>query len=381
MNNELLKRIIKTFEKQLTKVSIEARTYQDVNEYAVALGEILATAFNLHITEAPGEVIEEILNDRLKENHRLITEFGKVAQDTLNKKANIRLATQIPNVSQDRIDGLVSRLKGDNFEKNKWLLDSPVVNFNQAVVDDMIRKNAEFHFHSGMSPKIVRKEVGNCCKWCKSLAGTYSYPDVPKDVYRRHRNCRCTVEYIPKKGVRQDVHTKKVRYETKEEAKELPYKSVKTEWLKRYDKPKVTEIDYWEHNGIKYLVDGKHVVLDYSKKEKETAVWLAEKLGVHVEKVPRVNFPENISTPDFLINGLKFDLKELRGAGKNTVDNNTRKAKTQSENIIFDLTNTPLTKKEFFKQLTHVYNQGRRGLKFSIVKKGDTLVDILKNKK
>lgn len=202
-------RIIKTFEKQLAKVNIEAITYQDVNEYAVVLGEILATAFNLHITEAPGEVIEDILNDRLKENHRLITEFGKITQDILNKKANIGLATQIPKVSQDRIDGLVGRLKEDDFEKNKWLLDSPIVNFSQAVVDDMIRKNAEFHFHSGMSPKIVRKEVGNCCKWCKSLVGSYSYPDVPKDVYRRHRNCHCTVDYYPGNGKKQNAWSKK----------------------------------------------------------------------------------------------------------------------------------------------------------------------------
>jgi len=74
-------------------------------------------------------------------------------------------------------------------------------------------ENAEFHYKSGMSPKIIRKETGKCCKWCKNLVGTYRYPDVPKDVYRRHQNCRCTVEYIPKKGVRQDVHTKKIKYD------------------------------------------------------------------------------------------------------------------------------------------------------------------------
>ncbi len=112
-------------------------------------------------------------------------------------------------MNQSRIDGLVSRLSEGDFEKSKWLLGSPIVNFSQSVVDDMVRKNAEFHFHSGMSPKIVRKEVGNCCKWCKSLVGTYSYPDVPKDVYRRHRNCRCTVEYYPRKGKKQNVWNKK----------------------------------------------------------------------------------------------------------------------------------------------------------------------------
>ena len=208
MSNDLLGRITQTFEKRLKNVNIKAASYEDVNDYAVALGEILTTAFNIHITENPGEIIEQILNDRLKENHRLITDFGRLVQDILNKQAKIGLEVQIPEVNQSRIDGLVSRLSEGDFEQSKWLLGSPVVNFSQSVVDDMVRENAEFHVHSGMSPKIVRKEVGNCCKWCKSLVGTYSYPDVPKDVYRRHRNCRCTVEYYPGKGKKQNVHSK-----------------------------------------------------------------------------------------------------------------------------------------------------------------------------
>ena len=220
MSNDLLGRITQTFEKRLKKLNIKATSYEDVNDYAVALGEILTTAFNIHITEDPGEIIEQILNDRLKENHRLITDFGRLVQDILNKQAKIGLEAQIPEVNQSRIDGLVGKITEEGFEQSKWLLGSPVVNFNQSIVDDMVRKNAEFQFRSGMSPKIIRKEVGNCCKWCKNLVGTYKYPDVPKDVYRRHRNCRCTVEYIPKKGIRQDVHSKKIKYETKEEVKE-----------------------------------------------------------------------------------------------------------------------------------------------------------------
>ena len=381
MSNDLLGRITQTFEKRLKKLNIKATSYEDVNDYAVALGEILTTAFNIHITEDPGEIIEQILNDRLKENHRLITDFGRLVQDILNKQAKIGLEAQIPEVNQSRIDGLVDKITEEGFEQSKWLLGSPVVNFNQSIVDDMVRKNAEFQFRSGMSPKIIRKEVGNCCKWCKNLVGTYKYQDVPKDVYRRHRNCRCTVEYIPKKGIRQDVHSKKIKYETKEEVKELPYTSVKAEWLKNYRHPMVSDMKYWEHEGVKYLVDGKYVVLDYTEKEKLTAVWLSEKLGVHVKSVPRINYPEKISTPDFLINDMKFDYKGLKGNGKNTVENNTRKTKTQAENIVFDLTETLLTEDEFFRQLTKIYEYGNRGLNVSIIKKRDVLIDILKRKK
>ena len=74
----------------------------------------------------------------------------------------------------------------------------------------MIEKNAKFHFDAGLVPKIIRKETGKCCRWCKNISGTYKYPEVPQDVYRRHNNCECTVEYFPKDAkTRQNVHTKK----------------------------------------------------------------------------------------------------------------------------------------------------------------------------
>ena len=49
------------------------------------------------------------------------------------------------------------------------------------------------------------------------------------------------------------------------------YISVKDKWLSNVDpsKSKVTEMNFWEHNGQKYQVDGKHVVLDYSKERKK----------------------------------------------------------------------------------------------------------------
>ena len=53
--------------------------------------------------------------------------------------------------------------------------------------------------------------MGKCCKWCGRLVGTYDYATVRNtgnDVFRRHKYCRCTVEFITN-GKRQNVHTKK----------------------------------------------------------------------------------------------------------------------------------------------------------------------------
>ena len=79
------------------------------------------------------------------------------------------------------------------------MLDEPVVNFTQSVVDDSIKKNAECQYQSGLSPKIRRISMGKCCKWCDRLVGTYDYATVRNtgnDVFRRHEHCRCTVEFI-----------------------------------------------------------------------------------------------------------------------------------------------------------------------------------------
>ena len=161
------------------------------------------------------------------------------------------------------------------------------------------------------------------------------------------------------------------------------YVSVKDEWLSNVDprKAKVSEMSFWEHDGHKYKVDGKHVVLDYSQKEKEVGEWLSKTFGKHVQMAPRVNFPEKIPSPDYLVDGLKFDLKEISGSGKGVVDGNLRKAKQQSENVVFDVTRTKLSNDEILSQLEKVYELNRRGLGIAIIKDGEELIDILKSNK
>ncbi|MDO5036944.1 MAG: hypothetical protein Q4E37_01420 [Tissierellia bacterium] len=131
-------------------------------------------------------------------------------QEALNKKANINIKAVKPKLNQGRINGLVNKMaEYEDFDEGKWLLDEPVINFTQAVVDDTIKANADFQYKAGLHPEIVRKEAGNCCEWCKTLVGVYAYPEeVPEDVWRRHRYCRCTVDYLPGDGKKQDVWSK-----------------------------------------------------------------------------------------------------------------------------------------------------------------------------
>lgn len=384
----------------LDKLGQKQANYLDANDYAIEIGEILSKVLRNSLsndTLPDGKmyynIANRLLNETLGRNYELVSDYASEVQKNLNQKAKIGLAVQHPELNQDRIDGLVNRLSSEeSFDKVSWLLGEPIVNFTQSIVDDSIRKNAEFHAKAGLSPKIVRRESGNCCDWCKEVAGTYTYPKVPKNVYRRHQRCRCTVDYHPGNGKKQNVWTKKWSEDKrKSEIKhrkqiglpdnDKPYSSVKKEWLKHSGNGSVSDMVYWEHEGIKYHVDGKHIALDYSAKEKEVAEWLAKKFGVNVQIVPKVNYPLGIPTPDYLINGSRFDLKEIEGAGKNVVDNNMRKSKRQANNFVFELEKSNISTEEVLQQLEIIYRSGRRDVDTVIMKRGNRLIDIVQKRK
>ena len=201
----------------LSKLHHSKASYLDANKYAIEIGEILSKALGASLTNETlpdgkmyYNIAQRVLTDVLGRNYELVSDYAEQVQKNLNSEAKIGLTAQVPELNQDRIDGLVNRLASEeSFDDVKWLIDDPIVNFSQSIVDDSIRKNVEFHHKVGLSPKIVRRVVGHPCKWCKSLEGSYNYPEVPKDIYRRHGKCRCTVDYHPGNGKRQNVHTKK----------------------------------------------------------------------------------------------------------------------------------------------------------------------------
>ena len=191
-------------------------TFTEANEFAFELGNILAETFqeNLSSEILPDgrmyfNIAKKVIEPQIYQNYELISAYSSDVQNMLNKKSGMGIKAIRPPVNQDRIDGIIKRVSDEEeFDKIKWILNEPIKNFSQSVVDDTIKANAEFQYKAGLKPKIVRKEFGKCCEWCREVVGVYEYPKVPKDVYKRHRYCRCSVEYI-EAGKRQNVWTKK----------------------------------------------------------------------------------------------------------------------------------------------------------------------------
>lgn len=124
---------------------------------------------------------------------------------------------------------------------------------------------------------------------------------------------------------------------------------------------KLVEQQYFtDENGTKYNIDGKNVIIKANEKERAVADLMGETYGGQVKLVPVVLNPKGIKTPDYIINGEKFDLKEIFGNGKNTLDTAISKKKEQSTNFIFDISNTEMQTIKAINQIQKIYKSNNR---------------------
>lgn len=200
-SNSLIQELIKS-------INSGTATHVQSQQYAAEVGRILANVFKRTITSdtLPDgrmyyNIADRILGETLTKNHELISTAAEAVQSSLNKQANIGIKAVKPKLNKDRIKGLVDKVSNaDNFNNVAWVLDEPVVNFSQSVVDETIKANLDFQGKSGLPASVTRIPESGACEWCREVAGTYEYPNVPDDVWRRHERCRCVIDYTPRTG-------------------------------------------------------------------------------------------------------------------------------------------------------------------------------------
>ena len=173
----------KKIDKLLSTIRDGKPTYSEVNELSISVGDILAEVFkeNLSADILPDgrmyyNIAKRTIEPMMINNYDIVTDNATIVQEILNKQAGIGIKAQVAPVNQSRIDGIIDRLdEAEFFDDIKWILDEPIKNFTQSVVDDAIEKNAKFHKELGLEPKLIRKAEANCCKWCNQLDGVYDY--------------------------------------------------------------------------------------------------------------------------------------------------------------------------------------------------------------
>ena len=162
---------------------------------------------------------------------------------------------------------------------------------------------------------------------------------------------------------------------------QVNYKDVTNSFGKAKEYKVQEQLFFQDEKGIKYKVDGKNVVLEPTRREKEVAEILGKVFGGEIRIIPRVNKPLNIKTPDYMINDEKFDLKVITGGGKYTIQGNLKGKEAQANNFIIDITNAKLDKQEVKRQIKSIY-ESKHYLwvdKIFIVKQND-IVKVYKRK-
>lgn len=317
------------------------------------------------IVRKPWAVDGKNFSDRLWENKTKL----------INNVHNSLTRMCITGESQDRaINEIAGQMKVSKAQAGRVVMTESAAFANQAREDAMKELDVEQF-------EVVETLDSHTCELCGSMDGKHfpmSEYQIGVTVPPFHPNCRgCTCPYfgdefdnmgeraargedgktyyVPtdttykewkKSFVDGDIdHTSnsfKPRQEAEKEWKHVKFKT-ETENMQEYiDKKrerkffglpvdetaswigkdnkigKVEDLRKYFVNGETFKVDGKKVVLDYSQHEKEIANIIAKETGKDIKMVPRITFPQNIQTPDYLIDGIKFDLKTPLGNGKNT---------------------------------------------------------------
>lgn len=277
-------------------------------------------------------------------------------------------------------------MKADGF------LRATLENISRGMYDDFVESSCRSMRKSGAKAVIVRKEIGSCCDWCRSLAGTYDYStgQYPDDIFRRHQNCRCIVTVSNEKGHYTDVWSKR-EYDSERELirgriEDIQHEEARTAVRERKARKRAKAVsegkqffdstDFWKdadrragedfYTGVKdpgkvfykdgqrYEIDNHHVKFEPSQHEREIAEVLAEQLHERVILQPKIDDPPNIRMPDYIINGQGYDLKTVSGKGKNTLDSAVKDRKGQATTFVFDVTNFKVSEDDMLRQASHI---------------------------
>ena len=323
--------------KILKKVEDGAADYADMNKLSVAVGSDLSKTLKTAITpdafptisqaEAEGTVLRMLM-----QAHDTVSKPTAAVQKQLNEKAGVGLNPVEPKFDMDRATGLCEKLSSyDDLADGLWVLEEPVINFVQNVVDEYVSQNASAQFKAGMQPKIIRKPDSGACKWCLALAGEFDYPNkTPKDIFRRHERCRCVVEYIPDgSGRRQDVWSKKWA------AKQSAESSDMVETSKRIDPPMAKNPAEVERQAA--FESWKPGRTDYNKQSAEDV--LENSLSGAYERHRLSNGLTSNSYADMVESGLGNTV----GADLSTLKETTKRTVTETLSALIREYDTPLS--------------------------------------
>ena len=207
---------IQALEKKLAEGTITMKEGAELNDLrAKAFGRALSGSVPGIERGSREGVCVGLLKDRCGD----VDELALAAQKTALTRQGLNITPPTAPFEEDRARKIGRSLEDETVpdETIQRRARSATETMLRSQYDRDMKQGAETCASAGLKTYIVRDADPGCCKWCSEAAGRYTYGEEPKDVYRRHDNCSCTVTYESGRA-RQNVWSKQTW--SKEQEKE-----------------------------------------------------------------------------------------------------------------------------------------------------------------
>lgn len=197
---------IKSLEKKLAEGTL---TMKEGAELTDLRAQAFGTAFSGKVLDIAQGERENACTELLRERCDDTDEAAKAAQRGALSRQGLNLTPPTAPFEEDRARKIGHSLEDDTVpdETIQRRAKSATETMIRSQYDRNMKQGAKTCAEAGLKTYIIRDSASGCCKWCDEVAGKFAYGSEPKDVYRRHDNCTCTVVYESGRG-RQNVWSK-----------------------------------------------------------------------------------------------------------------------------------------------------------------------------
>ena len=290
---------------------------------------------------------------------------------------------EYPNYQETCNEGNVQGIAGANCRHIKWPFWPGIsVSKNIEISPEENQKIYELNKQQNAYERTIRdykRQIG-VAKESDDVENYNLYKEKLKKIDKEY-NDFCKEQNLKRRFSRE--------YIVENVQNENGFTDVTNQWLE-YATPNSHEVKDREYfidkQGIKYKVDGKNVVLDYSDDEKQCAIWLENTFGGEIYMNPKVNFPKGINTADYLWRNELWDKKSMKKSTSliRAFDNAIKDHESQANNFILDITDCKLNDKTVLVQVKNAFNPNnklyRNWLQKVIVKRGEKLISVIVKK-
>ena len=178
-------------------------TLTDSELYAAITAEITARQMRRNVLSLDGR--EDAFVDITRQRHSDTFTVFSAVQRILDARSGINIRPQKPPFEDGRAHkighSLEDRTVPDSTIERR--ARSATENFCMSHHDGCMRVNAEFRARAGLQSYAIREGGAKCCDWCADVSGKYPANETPAGFWGRHDNCKCSILYETKKGVKQ----------------------------------------------------------------------------------------------------------------------------------------------------------------------------------